>query len=195
MNHKQQAFVNAYLETWNASEAARRAGYNGKSNVVGAQLLANVSIAAEIKRRVAELAMSADEVLVRLGEQARGSMEDFLEFEEVVYDPPRLDDAGHELKRAFVCTGINLGKAKARGKLHLLKSVQKGKQGLKIELYDAQAALALLGKAHGLFVERTEHTGRGGGPIEHRAQVVIVIPDNGRDGDQAAAGTADGVPG
>ena len=153
MNARQKVFCEEYLKTWNASEAARRAGYNGKSNVRGSQLLADVNIQAEVKRRLAELKLSADEVLVRLGEQSRASMEDFLEFQEVTYDPPRLNDDGHEISKDVVCVGINLGKAKKAGKLHLLKSVQKGRSGLKIEMYDAQAALALLGKHHKLFTD------------------------------------------
>jgi phage terminase small subunit len=166
MNAKQQVFVSEYLKCWNASEAARRAGYNGRSNTIGSRLLLDVDIAAEIERRVAELKLSADECVLRLADQARGSLEDFLEFEEIVFDPPRIDEAGHPHEREIVCTGINLAKAKAAGKLHLLKSVTNtGKGGLKVELYDAQHALELLGKAHGLFIDKTEITGKDGSPI------------------------------
>lgn len=46
------------------------------------------------------------------------------------------------------------------GKLHLVKKYALDKDGkVSIELYDAQAALVQIGKAHGLFADRTEHTG------------------------------------
>jgi len=59
LNERRKKFISAYLETLNASEAARQAGYKGKSNVAGPRLLANDSIKAEISRRIAE-AMGAE---------------------------------------------------------------------------------------------------------------------------------------
>jgi phage terminase small subunit len=138
MNNRQRVFVEEYLRCWNASEAARRAGYRGKPNVIGARLLADVSISAEISRRLAELKMGTDEVLVRLAEQARGTMADFL------------DVKGDR---------IDLAKAKRAKKLHLIKSFKHsvGKtETTSIELYDAQAALVHIGRAQKLFVDRTE---------------------------------------
>lgn len=135
LNTKQTIFVNEYLKCWNASEAARRAGYNGKSNVIGARLLADVSIKEEIQRRVDEIKMSADEALIRLAEQARGDMADFLKFEDGV-SLPFLDLKG----------------ANEKGLLRLVKKFKYNSDGKpEIELYDAQAALVHIGKAHGLF--------------------------------------------
>lgn len=141
LSAKRQAFIEEYLQCWNASEAARRAGYRGKANVVGPQLLANVSVQAAIKARLAEKAMTADEVLMRLAEHARGSMAEFI----------RVSETG--------TAWLDLRAAEKAGKLHLIKSYQEAsdKFGAKLELYDAQAALALLGRAHKLFTDRTEH--------------------------------------
>jgi len=47
---------------------------------------------------------------------------------------------------------------------------------LKIELYDAQKALELIGRARGQFVDRTEISGRDGKPIEI-VTVEAVKPD------------------
>ena len=138
MNNRQRVFIEEYLRCWNASEAARRAGYKGKANVTGARLLANVSISAEISRRLQELQMGTDEVLIRLTRQARGSMADFLDTE---------------------TSQIDLARAERAGMLDLIKSFKHstGKvETVSIELYDAQAALALVGRAHKLFVDRTE---------------------------------------
>lgn len=53
-------------------------------------------------------------------------------------------------------------------------------------------ALELIGKHKGMFVDKIEHTGDGGGPIE----VQVYIPANGRPDHAApAAGSTRGVPG
>lgn len=158
LNDKQRAFVEQYLICWNASEAARRAGYNGKSNVVGPRLLANVSIQAAIQERLAEFKMSANEVLTRLTDHARGSMAPFI----------RRDVDGD-------LYGFDLSETQP---LHLVKkaSVTRRRQKddrdeivtvetVTIELYDAQAALALLGKHHKLFTDRSEISGPDGEPL------------------------------
>ena len=83
LSDKQRAFVEHYLESWNATKAARRAGYRGNSNtlaVVGWENLRKPKISAEIERRISEKAMRADEVLLRLGQQARANITDVLSF-------------------------------------------------------------------------------------------------------------------
>ena len=143
LTSKQQAFVAEYLKCWNASEAARRAGYSEHTaSEQGSRLLANVSISAEIERRKAEITMSADEVLARLTEQGRAAYSGY-----------------------FTADGtVDLGKMISDGKGHLIKKVKPTQWGKEIEFYDAQAALALLAKANGL--DRIEVTGRNGGPIQ-----------------------------
>jgi phage terminase small subunit len=134
LTNKQSAFVEAYLACgFNASEAARQAGY-AKPGQQGHRLLKNVEIAAAIQQGLTERAMPATEVLARIAEHARGTMDDFL------------DDAGD----------IDLTRARERGRLHLVKSRSVTKEGERIELYDAQSALALLAKHHGLLVERVD---------------------------------------
>jgi len=67
---------------------------------------------------------------------------------------------------------LNLAKAKELGLTPLIRKVKdrivmtSNKDGeetethtLEVELYDAQAALALLGKYHGLFIDTTKHEG------------------------------------
>jgi phage terminase small subunit len=79
LTDKQQVFVEEYLRCWNASEAARRAGYSEKTaRQIGEQNLSKLDIQEKIQARIAELKMSADEVLSRLGEQARGDIGDFI---------------------------------------------------------------------------------------------------------------------
>lgn len=144
LSNKQRVFVEEYLTCWNASEAARRAGYRGAADVIGPRLLGNVGIRAAIEARIAEKAMGADEVLLRLGDQARASFSDFL-----------------------TNGDLDLGKAERNGKLHLIKGYAVSDKGaVRIELYDAQAALVQLGRHHGLFVDKQEISGSLGFSID-----------------------------
>lgn len=141
LTNKRLAFIEEYLQCWNSSEAARRAGYKGRPNTIGSRLLTNVDIMAEIKRRLAVKSMSADEVLLRLTEHARGDVGDYL----------NILPGGQAI--------INLEKAKQAKKLHLIKKLKVTKTGPEIELYDAQAALVQLGRAHQLFTDKVELVG------------------------------------
>lgn len=117
--------------------------------------------------------MSADEVLSRLADHARGDIEDFI-----------LLDLG-EGRTSWT---IDLIKAKKRGKLHLVRRLRPTRYGVDIELYDAQRALELLGKGHGLFKDRQElDLLSGGKPIPIREIVVIR-----RDGEDEPLGTRRG---
>ena len=81
MTERQKRFVDAYIKTGNASEAARLAGYSKKNvNVDGAKLLANPSISREIEKRLKELESerTADlkETLEYMTSVMRGEKED-----------------------------------------------------------------------------------------------------------------------
>ena len=136
LSPKQRAFIEAYLKEWNASEAARQAGYTGKANVVGPRLLANVSIQAAIEKRLSENKMSSNEVLSRLAEQARGEHGKYL----------------------LPSGTVNFAALIADGKGHLVKGIKQTRYGLDVDFYDAQAANIWTGKHLGLFKERIDIT-------------------------------------
>jgi len=158
LTDKQQSFLEHYLTCWNASEAVRRMGYTGKrANRAGQDYLSKPDIQAAIKQRLTELQMSADEVLARLTAQARADLSDFID----VREPGKGIEQAADMVDAHAIAGgwkLNLIKAEKAGKLGLVKKIKAGQWGPEIELYDAQAALALLARHHGLLVERTEHT-------------------------------------
>jgi len=64
LNDRRKKFISAYFETLNASQAARKAGYRGKPNVIGARLLAYVSIK-EIISQELKTRMEADRESVK----------------------------------------------------------------------------------------------------------------------------------
>lgn len=146
LSDKQKAFIEHYLRCWNATEAARLAGYSEKTaNEQGSRLLANVSIQESVAARLTELQASADEVLQRLTEHSRSSVGEVLD-EEGAFDYKA---------------------AKKSGKIALVKKYKRTTRTVKggtkvvtveLEMYDAQAATVQLGRARGLFVDKTALT-------------------------------------
>lgn len=162
---KEHAFIEHYLACWNGAQAARDAGYSPKTaKEQASRMLTKVNVQEAIQVRLAELKMSADEVLARLTEHARGSLADFIDVAQPSID---LEDAGDMDEAHATVSGwrLNLAKAEHAGKLHLLKKLKSGQWGPEIEIHDAQAALALLGKHHKLFTDKVEHTGADGVPL------------------------------
>lgn len=137
---KQRKFVEEWFVDFNGTRAAERAGYAGNDNTLAAtasRLLRNAKIRAEISRRFDEMAMPANEVLARLGDQAGATFDDFIEVVE-------LDEDGRSTAI------VSLAKAKRRGKLHLIKKLTYHVGGgFTLELHDAQSALMHLDRYHG----------------------------------------------
>ena len=160
LTDRQRAFVVEYVKCWNASEAARRAGYTGDANTVGPRLLANVGVKAQIDAFKAEHIMSAEEAQIALTEQARSDIGDFLtqDGDAVTVDLPKAIAAK---KTGLIKKLSQTRTTRARGEDDTEVTVS-----TTIELYDKQAALVQVGKVHKLFVERRELTGEDGGPIQ-----------------------------
>ena len=166
---KQRAFINEYLICWNATEAARRAGYaEASARISGSKNMSNANIAAEIQRRIDEMAMSADEVLLRLGNQARGSIGDFLTVN---------DNGDFAIDLTDPTADLSLIK-----KLKHTRKTYTDKDGntettddYYIELYDAHAALVDIGKHHGAFTEKVELSWRDRLTSDQRTQAETVL--------------------
>lgn len=152
LSTKQQAFINAYLECYNATEAALRAGYSEKTaHAIGWENLRKPEILEAIQARLDETAMSANEVLMRLAEHARGDIDDYLD-----------DNGAFDLAKARRAAKTKLiKKFKTKTTVRTYGEAEVETTEVEFELYDAQAALSLLGKRHKLFVEQSEikHSG------------------------------------
>jgi hypothetical protein len=161
LSPRQQRFADAYLgpARFNATEAARIAGFKGKRHVLavrGAELLRNPHVQAHLKICADGAGAERDEVLALLARQMRGSMADFLTTE----GPVRLD-----LERARA--GQHLGLVKTlhqKRRRRICGSAANPtvieETTIEIELYSAQEAAGLLAKALGLGrpEERTQTT-------------------------------------
>ena len=100
---KRIAFVEHYLACWNASEAARRAGYK-QAHSQGPRLLENVDVQAYVKARLTESAMCADEVLSRLTEIGRSETRDALKALELMGKHHKLFTERHEVEASLNVT-------------------------------------------------------------------------------------------
>jgi hypothetical protein len=152
--NKQEAFIEAYLRCWNATEAGRSAGYSEKSiRAIVSKLLTKANIQARIQERLAEMKMSADEVLVLLVEQARASIKPFIKI----------------TTEGFVY--FNFSQPGALEKMHLIKKIKSKRsrriegrgdaaevwedEVVEVELVDSQTALDKLGRHYKLFTDDT----------------------------------------
>lgn len=102
---KQKSFADYYIETGNATEAARKAGYKGSSNtlgVTGSENLRKPIVSAYIKSRMAEIdagrIATADEVMKFYTSVMRGEVKDQFGLDAQLAD--RLN-AGKELMKRF----------------------------------------------------------------------------------------------
>lgn len=158
----QQAFVEEYLRCWNAAEAARKAGYAAKEKA-GWRLLKNEHIKKLISKRMAEITMETNEVLLRLTQQARVDIGEFVKKGDsgIAIDWDRVLEHGYMVKK--------------------ISYTSKGQPVL--EFHDAQKALELIGRAQGMFVDRSEVK------VGELNPVQVYLPDNGRVGIEVATDT------
>lgn len=175
------AFIAAYFEenmngTRTYKKLHPRASYD-TARVNASVTLTKTNIRAEIKRRLEERAMSAEEAIARLGDIARADLFPFI----------RIDEDG------FVY--FNFADPDAKRHLFLIKKIKskrerrlegKGEDAeewegewVEVELHDAHAAIRDILKLHGKFIDKMDLTS--GGEKLPAAVVNVYLPDNGRD--------------
>lgn len=160
---RQERFVAAYLESFNATEAAIRAGYSKKSAATkGSQLLKvrkiQEAVQAKQKNWLDGIDISPERILKELSELAYTKYED-------VYD---ILKGGKIRVKRF--EDMPPG---ASGAIRELKIDYHG--NVQVKLYDRKEALELLGKYRAMWVNRQEVSGADGQEL-----VKIYLPDNAR---------------
>jgi phage terminase small subunit len=113
---KQKAFADAYIETGNQTEAARRAGYSEKcAKQVASENMTKPDVSAYIQSRMAELeaqhVASADEVMRFFSSVMRGEVKDQFGLDASLQD--RLN-AGKELMKRFAAVQDRANSNEAR---------------------------------------------------------------------------------
>jgi phage terminase small subunit len=186
LTRKQLVFVAEYLKCWNASEAARLAGYSAKTAyAIGSRLLRNVEVKAAIDAAVEQIQMSANEALIRNTQVGRGDLGDFfqvvdewtfyplptseiLEYKEVDENEGKEDEepkirTSYRVRRVI----LDVDKLVDPRFSHLVKKfTDSPKNGLGIELYDAQKARRTVLEKEGKLKQRVEVSGKDGEPLE-----------------------------
>lgn len=166
---KQEAFCLAYVETGNASEAYRQA-YNVSPDTKPESIWVNASKTladAKVSQRVMELQEEARE-------------RNAVTVDRVVQELAKVGFS--DIRKLFTDTGHLLPPAEwpdeAAGAVSSVEVVTKqsgetdedGRKAVehvhKIKVWDKNSALEKLAKHLGMFVDRVEHTGKDGGPVE-----------------------------
>lgn len=147
---KQLRFAQEYVVDRNATQAAIRAGYTKRSACsVAHEILQKPEVRAEVDRLTAELAEKAK-----------------IKAEDIVRDLIEVKDRC--MQKAPVMTFTAAGPMQAID--------DEGRNVWKFDANGANKSLELLGKPIGMFVDRKELTGRGGGPLQVNAAGVLLVP-------------------
>lgn len=158
MKPKILAFVDQYLIDLNARQAAIRAGYaESNANQTGMRLLKKPDVKALIgermKARAERTEIDQDRVLKEI---ARVAFSDIRKTMTWGPDGVKLIESSE------------LTDDQAAGVAEVAETTSTNGGSLKLRKHDKMKALELLGRHLGLFVDKVEHTGKDGGPIETR---------------------------
>lgn len=150
---KQTRFVAEYLIDLNATQAAIRAGYSAKTaQQIGSENLSKPLVAAAIAEGQARLAaqagVTADKIVKELAKLGFANFRDYLNDDGKITLP--LDDRDK-------MAAVGEYTVEAIGDQVVTKT--------KFKLLDKRAALVDLGKHLGMFTDKVQHSGAGGGPL------------------------------
>lgn len=161
VTRKQRVFVEKYLECWNLTKAARFAGYSSPTVECTRLLKKYPAIGALIEKRMEEMKLTANDVMARLGQQAKLNASMFFDFGWVEAKDengnPVIDPNTGEKVFVYKMLGVNWKVFEEYG--YLVKKISYDNKGNPvIEFHDSQTALIQIGKAHRLFVDRVDTT-------------------------------------
>jgi phage terminase small subunit len=164
LTRKQARFVAEYLIDLNATQAAIRAGYSARNaGKIGPELLGKTRISSAIdeahEARSQRTGVTADRVVAELAKIGFANMQDFMKA--APGGDPYLDFSALSRDQAAALQEVTV-EDYVEGRGEDKRDVKR----VKFKLADKRAALVDLGRHLGLFVDRHEHTGRSGGPIE-----------------------------
>lgn len=166
LSPRRQRFVDEYMIDLCQSKAAARAGYSDKTARAQASLImrdpiVQAAVRKRMQERVLATHINADRVVLELAKLAFANMADFVQKSEngdILFDFSTVTD-----DHLAAITELTVEEyADPTGKRQVTRT--------RFKLADKRAALVDLGRHIGMFKERVELTGSGGGPIQ--SQVV-----------------------
>lgn len=180
LNEKQARFVAEYLIDLNATQAATRAGYSAKTaGQQGFELLKKPEIAEAIRSamdaRADRTEITQDRVLRELAKIGFSDIRKAVRWGEgiAVTDP---ESGAVEIANGVALVGseeIDDDTAAA------VSEISQTAQGIKIKLHDKRAALVDIGRHLGMFVDKTELTGKNGESLLSGITVTFVNKHDG----------------
>lgn len=186
LSNKKQTFIAEYLKDFNATQAAIRAGYSAKTAYsIGQRLLKNVEIKEVIDAHLKANHMSAEEVLNRLADIARGDMTDLMDVSSMGFTVKLTDEQGNRrpqtklIKKLKQKVITKIGKNSSDDDTETVET--------EIELYSAQDALNQIGKYHKLFTDKVEHEVAKDSVLESLLKAIGLAYGNQNEPDQPAS--------
>jgi hypothetical protein len=148
---REQAFIELYVRSWKGAASARAVGISQKNARQWAyETLTKPYIQEAIQERLKALRIGTEEIYARLSEQSRADLSELIEF----YDVPVLDREG---KLVGNRQSVRVKPEMFERYGYLIKSIVPTSTGdFKVELYNAQTALELMGKTYSLFIDRDD---------------------------------------
>lgn len=160
LNEKQKRFVAEYPVDFNATQAAKRAGYSAKTaGSQGSRLLKHVEVQKELTKRARELQretdVSAQWLLQRLAQLAEVDVADFYDENGALLNPQDMPDGAR-----FMIAGLETKEhVEVRGKGPERRKVVIGKTH-KVRFRDPLRVLDMLGKHRALAALRDPKEGQ-----------------------------------
>ena len=189
---KQARFVDEYLLDLNATQASIRAGYSAKTaEQQGPRLLGNVGVSLAIqaaqKARADRLRIDADDVLRRWVEIANADPNELIQYRRGCC-ADCWDDVTQEGRDREPNPLCNRCGGEGHGRVYLADTrkltgtakqlyagVQLGKDGIKVNMRDQDAALVNIARHLGMFPTKVELTGKDDGPLK-----IIIAGDDAK---------------
>lgn len=177
LTDKQKRFVDEYLIDLNGKQAAIRAGYKEKTaEQQASRLLSNVKVQAAIKKRMEErekrTKITQDRVLQELAKIGFADIKDFLRFgtEKTLVG---YDEEDGDMVPVYDYKQVIEVKPSEQVDGTLISEVSISAKGVfSFKMHDKMKALDMMGKHLGMFKDRIEHSGEGGGAIN----VIMQVP-------------------
>lgn len=172
---KQRAFVREYLIDLNATQAAIRAGYSentaysiGQENLKKPEIASAIEAAMKIRSERTDI--TADRVLQELAKIGFSDIRKAIKWHSHLINEEDNPEGGDvAVIKTIVTNQVELISSEDlddETAAAISEISQNTSGGIKIKFHDKRAALVDIGKHLGMFVEKHEHTGKDGGPIE-----------------------------
>ena len=172
LSPKQRRFVDEYAISLNATRAAIAAGYSERSaQVQSSRLLSNAMVSTALQKlldkRAAKVGITQEMVLAELAKIGFADIRKAVTWGTT--EMRVVDDGDDESEpKTAPYHGLALKGADEidDDTAAAISEVSEGRDGLKVKFHDKQAALVNIGRHLGMFKDKTELSGPGGGPIE-----------------------------